>query len=134
MRKCIGLLLCVLLTFTIFACSNDESGLVNKWQLRYYQHTDGVIQKEDSVFYNFMKGSFSVICLLPNRGQINYYGNYHFEGNKLSVKLLPETIIDSYFKRYMNWKEMEREFTVNELSSSAMQLEYQNEKLFFRKY
>lgn len=134
MRKCIGLLLCVLLTFTIFACSNDESGLVNKWQLRHYQYADGTIQKEDSVFYNFMKGSFSAICISPSGAHFDYFGNYSFDGNKLSIKLLPETVIDSNFKRYMNWEDLKREFTVNELSSSVLQLSYKDVKIFFRKY
>ena len=53
-------LLCSLL---LIGCGDDEHRLEGKWQLRQYEYPDGEIQKVDSVFFNFQKGSFSVICL-----------------------------------------------------------------------
>lgn len=134
MRDSVRLVLCILLTFTIFACSNGESNLENKWQLRQYQYADGTIQTEDSVFYNFMKGSYTAICILPNGLHKTFIGNYFLNDNKLSIVLVPGQSTDQYFKRYFNWDKEEREFEINKLTSSVLQLNYKDEKLLFRKY
>ena len=55
-----------LIVLVLAACSNVDGDLDDKWQLRQYQYADGSIERQDSIFYNFQKGSFSAICLLKN--------------------------------------------------------------------
>ena len=74
------------------ACSNVDGDLDNKWQLRQYQYADGSIERQDSIFYNFQKGSFSAICLLKNGSYQTFFGNYSLKGDKISIILLPESV------------------------------------------
>lgn len=53
-----------LVMLVLAACSNVDGDLDAKWQLRQYQYADGSMKRQDSIFYNFQKGSFSAICLL----------------------------------------------------------------------
>ncbi|MDE5702887.1 MAG: lipocalin-like domain-containing protein, partial [Bacteroides sp.] len=56
-------LIVAMLMLVLFACSNGDGDLDNKWQLRQYRYADGSVKRQDSIFYNFQKGSFSAICL-----------------------------------------------------------------------
>ena len=80
-----------LIALILVACSNTDGDLDNKWQLRQYQYADGSVERQDSIFYNFQKGSFSAICLLKNGGYQTFFGNYSLKGDKISIILLPET-------------------------------------------
>lgn len=134
MRKALNILFFGLLITLVCSCSDDEGGLVNKWQLCRYEYLDGTVQQEDSVFYNFMKGSFSAICLLPNGEYTTFYGNYGYKDNELQITLLPESLYNPYYNRYMKWESGERVFHIDELTSSTLQLNYKGEKTIFRKY
>lgn len=134
MKHGLNILFCTLLIFTTFACSNDESKLENKWQLRKYQYANGTIVSEDSVFYNFMKGSFSAICILPNGKLTSFFGNYSFNGDKIFINLLPYPTNDSAYIRYINWPDCKSEFNVNKLSSTELQISNKEKKMLFRKY
>lgn len=134
MRKILNILFFVLFIILVCTCSNDESLLENKWQLRQYERADGTIQHEDSVFYNFMKGSFSAICLLSDGTYTTIFGNYSLAGSDLSIKVLPESVGGPIYERYLNWEDGSRIFHVDELSSSVLQLNYKGEKSTFRKY
>ncbi|MDE8698285.1 hypothetical protein PZH42_30585, partial [Bacteroides cellulosilyticus] len=48
-------------------------------------------ERQDSIFYNFQKGSFSAICLLKNGSYQTFFGNYSLKGDKISIILLPQT-------------------------------------------
>ena len=65
-----------LIVLVLAACSNVDGDLDDKWQLRQYQYADGSIERQDSIFYNFQKGSFSAICLLKNGSYQTFFGNY----------------------------------------------------------
>lgn len=134
MKKVLNIFFFALLIILGVACSDDESRLENKWQLRQYVHVDGTVQREDSVFYNFMDGSFSAICLLPDGKYRFIFGNYVFRGNELSITILPDFTSDDVYKRYLNWEGGGRIFKVQELTPSVMQLNYKEEKSIFRKY
>ena len=110
MKKWLYLLCLPLLLSIVASCSDDEDKLTGKWQLRRYELPDGTVQKEDSVFYNFQKGSFSAICLLEDK-------TYH-----------------TFCKQYLQWDELGRTFQIEELSSSTLQLRYEDIVSVFRKY
>ena len=116
------------------ACSNVDGDLDNKWQLRQYQYADGSIERQDSIFYNFQKGSFSAICLLKNGSYQTFFGNYSLKGDEISINLLPESINDKNYGTYVGWPEGKRAFKVEELSYSVLRLECEGTKSVFRKY
>lgn len=80
-----------LIVLVLAACSNVDGDLDDKWQLRQYQYADGSIERQDSIFYNFQKGSFSAICLLKNGSYQTFFGNYSLKGDKISIILLPQS-------------------------------------------
>jgi hypothetical protein len=116
------------------ACSNVDGDLDNKWQLRQYQYADGSIERQDSIFYNFQKGSFSAICLLKNGSYQTFFGNYSLKGDKISIILLPESVEYENYAFYIGWENGERTFTIEELSSSSLRLEHEGVRSIFRKY
>ena len=122
-----------LVMLVLAACSNVDGDLDNKWQLRQYQYADGSIKRQDSIFYNFQKGSFSAICLLKNGSYQTFFGNYSLQDDKISIILLPEYGGPEYDK-YIGWEENKRIFHVDELSSSSLRLNYEGIVSVFRKY
>ena len=133
MKKWLYLLCLPLLLSVVASCSDDEDKLTGKWQLRQYELPDGTVQKEDSVFYNFQKGSFSAICLLADGNYQTFFGNYSLQDDKISIILLPEYGGPEYDK-YIGWEENKRIFHVDELSSSSLRLNYEGIVSVFRKY
>ena len=123
-----------LVMLVLAACSNVDGDLDNKWQLRQYQYADGSIKRQDSIFYNFQKGSFSAICLLKNGSYQTFFGNYSLKGDKISIILLPESVEYENYAFYMGWENGERTFTIEELSSSSLRLEHEGVRSIFRKY
>lgn len=119
---------------TLVACMNGGCDLAGKWQLRQYQYANGVTQKVDSVFYNFQKGSFSVICLLNDGGLATFWGNYALKGDEISINLLPESVNGKNYDACIGWAEGIRTFKVGKLSYSALRLEYGGAQSVFRKY
>ena len=86
------------------------------------------------MIYNFQKCSFSGICLLKNGGYQTFFGNYSLKGDKISIILLPESIEEENYALYMGWENGERTFTMEELTSSSLRLEYAGIHYIFRKY
>ncbi|WP_321424044.1 lipocalin-like domain-containing protein [uncultured Bacteroides sp.] len=134
MKRVLNIFFFALLINLVTSCSNEESRLENKWQLRRYEHANGAVQREDSVFYNFMSESFSAICLLSDGSYTTIFGNYTFNGSELMITVLPESASGPIYERYLNWKDGSRIFHVDELSSSTLQLNYNGDKSIFRKY
>ena len=133
MKKWLYLLCLPLLPSVVASCSDDEDKLTGKWQLRQYELPDGTVQKEDSVFYNFQKGSFSAICLLEDKTYHTFFGLYSLQDDKIYIILRPEENID-LCKQYLQWDELGRTFQIEELSSSTLQLRFEDIVSVFRKY
>lgn len=123
-----------LVMLVLAACCNVDGDLDAKWQLRQYQYADGSMKRQDSIFYNFQKGSFSAICLLKNGSYQTFFGNYSLKGDKISIILLPESMDDENYAFYMGWENGERTFTMEELTSSSLRLECGGTRYLFRKY
>ena len=133
MKKWLYLLCLPLLLSVVASCSDNEDKLTGKWQLRQYELPDGTVQKEDSVFYNFQKGSFSAICLLEDKTYHTFFGLYSLQDDKIYIILRPEENID-LCKQYLQWDELGRTFQIEELSSSTLQLRSEDIISVFRKY
>lgn len=123
-----------LVMLVLAACSNVDGDLDAKWQLRQYQYADGSMKRQDSIFYNFQKGSFSAICLLKNGSYQTFFGNYSLKGDKISIILLPQSMEDENYSFYMGWENGERTFTMEGLTSSSLRLECGGTRYLFRKY
>ena len=114
-----------LIVLVLAACSNVDGDLDDKWQLRQYQYADGSIERQDSI---------SAICLLKNGSYQTFFGNYSLKGDKISIILLPQSMEDENYSFYMGWENGERTFTMEELTSSSLHLEYEGVRYIFRRY
>ena len=73
------------------SCMNDGgSDWVGKWQLREYQYPDGKVQKVDSIFYGFQKGSFLAHCMNESGSYESFYGYYKLKDDEISITLWPD--------------------------------------------
>lgn len=139
------LLACIVLGCV--SCMNDGgSDWVGKWQLREYQRPDGSVQKVDSIFYGFQKGSFLAYCMNENGAYSGFYGYYRLKDDEITIILWPDNtpgheeehkaLVNSEgYKKFFNWGEDgERTFRVEELTNKKMRLNYEDTKYVFRKY
>ncbi len=121
------------LMLSMVACSDEDSQITGKWQLRQYEYPNGDVQKVDSVFYNFQKGTFSAICINNSGGYDTFFGRYALLSDKISINLL-----DGYegetFEKYLNWEDGVRVFTIINLTSKQLLLGYNDSLSVFRKY
>lgn len=133
-RNIAASLILLLMIYAIAACSNTDGDLDNKWQLRQCRYADGTNIRQDSVFYNFQKGSYSMICILKNGGYKTFFGNYSLKGDKISIILLPESVDEDFYNLYVGWENGERTFTIEELTSSSLCLVHEDVSFLFRRY
>lgn len=80
------------------------------------------------------KVAFLPICLLKNGSYQTFFGNYSLKGDKISIILLPQSMEDENYSFYMGWENGERTFTMEELTSSSLHLEYEGVRYIFRRY
>ena len=93
------------------SCMNGgDSPWVGRWQLREYQYPDGTVQKVDSVFYGFQKGSF------------------------IAVYMGTANVNDTTYKKWFGWEDERRSFRVVSLTSKRMKLDYKDTVYVFRLY
>ncbi|WP_281695614.1 MULTISPECIES: lipocalin-like domain-containing protein [Bacteroidaceae] len=139
------LLMCAVLGLA--SCMNDGgSDWVGKWQLREYQYPDGEVQKVDSIFYGFQKGSFLAYCMNESGSYESFYGYYKLKDDEISITLWPdnssgneaaheELVNSASYKKFFGWGDTgERTFKVEELTNKKMRLNYEGTKYVFRKY
>lgn len=152
-----ALFLFPLLLFSLSACSDEESELEGKWQMRQLWQGNASVEEVDSVFFNFMDGVFTAICMGPEGQYFDFYGKYALEGDVLAVHSLykgapydwddPEKW-DKPVEEHLStlrfllawpcetaeeWPRKE-EFRVERLTSSSLQLAVGDSVFVFRKY
>lgn len=130
--------LLTILLLPLFMCSNEESRLEQKWQMRQIIRTDGNIQVMDSLFYNFMNGTFSSIGVLPSGGYESCNGTYTLSGDELSIRIIPQDTMklkENPFL-YMQWGDpsQAKQFRISLLNSSSLRLVSGECTFVFRKY
>jgi len=108
--------------------------LTGKWQLRQYIYEDGEVQKVDSVFFNFQKGSFLAICVPEEGVYAQFHGNYSMKGNELNISFLPDHAVGEIYEHFFGWPHATRTYNMEELSSSSMRLNHKDTISVFRKY
>ena len=78
--------LCLIL-LALLGCTDDEKRIEGKWQLKYYELPTNEIQKVDSVFYNFQKGTFSAVCISKDGTYDTFFGRDTLNSDKVSINL-----------------------------------------------
>lgn len=150
-------LVCAMPFFGVACNNDDESKLEGQWQMRQLWEGNTVVYEVDSVFYNFMDGIFTAICMGPEGQYQDFYGKYQLEGDVLQIHSLYRsgsyewddagkwdvTIPDSLStQRFLlawpaegdgEWPR-HQVFRLVSLSSSAMELASGDSVFVFRKY
>ena len=124
--------LCLIL-LALLGCTDDEKRIEGKWQLKYYELPTNEIQKVDSVFYNFQKGTFSAICISKDGTYDTFFGRYTLNSDKISINLL-DGYAGNVYEKYLNWPDGLRVYAIDELTSSVLHLSFKDTLSVFRKY
>lgn len=133
---CSVILFACCLSVFFFSCSDDyiEKGIEGQWQMRKVVKSDGSEQKVDSLFYLFKKGVFKYIIMETDLDSYIVFGTYSKDGDKLLIKVEPLTIPNGC-EDCLQWEgELDREFTIKKESSSALELQYNEDLYIFRKH
>ncbi len=129
-----------MLVISFFACSKDDGDkLEGKWQMRQTIHSEEGIEPVDSVFYNFMNGTFSALCMKEDGGYGTYFGIYTVTDGMIRVRLTDDDAGKLHDRqhtsvRYMHWSGTTKEFTIATLTGSSLQLVSDEYSFVFRKY
>lgn len=130
----------MLLATSFGACSNDdETKLEEKWQMRQIIHSNGEVEPVDSIFYNFMKGTFSAICITEEGNYAYYNGIYSLSEGRIRVTLKESDALNlagsrHAVVRHMHWTGTDKEFQLGVLNGSSLQLVSGDYTYVFRKY
>ncbi len=117
------------------SCMNGgDSPWVGRWQLREYQYPDGKVQRVDSVFYGFQKGSFIALYMNAAGTYENMYGYYEEGNDSLTIHLWKPNVDNSAYQKWFGWQDATRSFRVMDLTSKSMRLDYRDTVYVFRSY
>ena len=127
----IGLLL---LPCCVSCMNGGDSPWVGRWQLREYRYPDGTVQRVDSVFYGFQKGSFIALYMNEGGGYRPMYGYYEEADDSMTIHLWEPDVNDSAYWKWFGWENGTRSFRVLDLGSKNMRLDYKDTVYVFRSY
>lgn len=116
------------------ACTSGADDITGKWQMRTVELPGGEQQQVDNLFYNFQKGSFSVICVLKVGVYETFFGNYSLKDGEISIILLPESVKSENYDTFVGWTEGRQTFQITELSSNRLCLKSGGKLYTFRRY
>ena len=139
MKKLVGIVQIGVLLMTLLSsvsCTNgDDSPWLGRWQLREYQYPDGSVQKIDSVFYGFQKGSFIAVYMGTDGDYRSMHGYYDEPAeDSLTIHLWSPNVNDATYRKWFGWENQMRSFRVLDLSSKSMKLDYKDTVYVFRFY
>lgn len=147
MRRLILFLLpvfAIILQLPLGSCSDsDEDQIEGKWQMRRVSSENHADVSIDSVFFNFMDGVFTAICIGPKGEYADFYGKYIYGGDEIQILSLRPTVpqyswdipAESSSQRFVRyWPDGNKTFRVLSVSSSSMQLSSNDSTFVFRKY
>ena len=110
--------------------------------MREYQYPDGKVQKVDSIFYGFQKGSFLAHCMNESGSYESFYGYYKLKDDEISITLWPdnssgnesvheELVNSDSYKKFFGWGDSgERTFKVEELTNKKMRWTMKERNMF----
>ena len=125
---------CSLLLIT--ACSKDtQSKLYGKWQLQEVE-VNGVVEKADTVYYNFQDDLFMYQIYRPQSQSYSYrYGYDVMEGeHTVHLELVNDPGPLSSFLPLTDWSSAKRTYTIDKLSNKQLIMSSEGKTYTFRKY
>ena len=128
------IVVCSLLLIT--ACSKDtQSKLYGKWQLQEVE-VNGVVEKVDTVYYNFQQDLFMYQIYRPQTQSYSYrYGYDIMEGEKtVHIELINDPGALSSFLPLTDWNSAKRTFTIDKVSNKQLIMNSEGKTYTFRKF
>jgi hypothetical protein len=124
------------LLLACFGCNDDDAAkLTQKWQMQQVVNADGSVQQMDSVFYNFMKGTFTSNCLMSDGTSDNsIVGTYQLVGDSIFITIIPERAQGITYSRCFAWKDGVCHYYVSRLTNNKLVLVSKEKTCEFRKY
>lgn len=120
----------------VSSCS-EEKELVGKWKLEKYETADLGETRLDSAFFNFMKGSFSMICIQPEGNCVTLFGNYQTDGKELTINIRKEDMeaYSGMADKYLGWQGASTcTYDIKEISRRNLTLQKGDSALVMKKY
>lgn len=120
----------------ISSCSKDYNpDLRAKWQLREVRVNDNVMQKYDSVFYNFDNYVFCYLKLLPNSFEsFQTFGEFYQKGDSLIINMKDDRYATPDILDIMEWQDRVMRFRIQRLDNRALELSDRDTLYVFRKF
>lgn len=118
------------------SCGDDykESGIEGQWQLQTIETAKGKSVKVDTVFYSFKKDVFRYLRLKTNTQTFTCFGNYSVSDEKLEINVNRDSFEPNDDTAGLDWDTLIRTFTIKKHSSSTLELEFEGDTYYFRKY
>lgn len=130
--KYIRLIVVACLFFFSFSCGDDyiENGIEGRWQMTKVIKADGTELTVDTIFYNFKKGVFQYQKLTsPNKSSYSM-GIYKEYKDSLYLEMREHTVLV-----YSDWNgDSIRTYRIQQQNSTRMELEFNDDMYYFRKY
>jgi hypothetical protein len=120
----------------VTACSKDtQSKLYGKWQLQEVE-VNGVVEKVDTVYYNFQQDLFMYQIYRPQTQSYSYrYGYDIMEGEKtVHIELINDPGALSSFLPLTDWNSAKRTFTIDKVSNKQLIMNSEGKTYTFRKF
>ena len=120
----------------VTACSKDtQSKLYGKWQLQEVE-VNGVVEKVDTVYYNFQQDLFMYQIYRPQTQSYSYrYGYDIMEGEKtVHIELINDPGALSSFLPLTDWSSAKRTFTIDKVSNKQLIMNSEGKNYTFRKF
>ena len=120
----------------VTACSKDtQSKLYGKWQLQEVE-VNGVVEKVDTVYYNFQQDLFMYQIYRPQTQSYSYrYGYDIMEGEKtVHIELINDPGALSSFLPLTDWNLAKRTFTIDKVSNKQLIMNSEGKTYTFRKF
>lgn len=131
-----ALLAIVVLPAALSSCTEDRE-LVGKWKLERYDIGEYGESRLDSAFFNFMKGSFSMICIQPEGNCVTLFGNYQTDEKELTINIRKEDMeaYGSMADKYLGWQGRSTcTYGIKDVSRRNLTLEKGDSVLVLKKY
>ena len=120
----------------VTACSKDtQSKLYGKWQLQEVE-VNGVVEKVDTVYYNFQQDLFMYQIYRPQTQSYSYRSGYDImEGEKtVHIELINDPGALSSFLPLTDWNSAKRTFTIDKVSNKQLIMNSEGKTYTFRKF
>ena len=132
-------IICVsFLLLTVSCEKDDKDDLEGKWQLREVIDAEGVVQKVDTVWYNFQNTLFMYQLYDATEETPVYRQCYGFktkkDENKVLLELTSYTVTVDEFLPYTDWSTGSRTFTIEKVSGKQLILSSEGKQYKFHSF